>query len=291
MTEFNNLTITEANIIEQAIQSKHGTAKFWTSQTTPQMTQMLLAHGMSHIGFESSPVAPEQTDFWGVWKVTNLELASASIRKFKQQNNPISFTLTPFDNPNYYDTYKCTLCGSGNLHWTDGDSIPVPVLPEGINDYDDVDTVLMVGHCKDCAEQMYFYEFGFTTVTNPDDDDPFCVANLTQVPDQYQMYTAEADGIQPWVVSRRWYDTGKLHESLGANEDARRLPKGPFAVDYHHFGPFRLRFEGELSGWNGVSSCGSQGNDKWQAGTDLFNRLANSAMKKLRQEQGIRGKK
>lgn len=285
-----NITITEANIIEQALKSEDGTAKFWRSQTTHHLVKVLNAHGMTQIGFEASPVRPADRHFWGVWKVVDRDLAAASIEKFRKTDNPIEFTLTPFEKSDHYDDYHCPKCNGDKIQWTDGDSISVPVLPEGINDYNDIDTVLMVGTCQGCQEPLYFYEYGFTTVTDPSDDDYFCVSNLVQIPDKYQMYKAEAPGIEPWVLSRRWYDTGQLHESLKPEEGAVRLPKGPFVVDYHHFGPFSLESDGELSGPYGVSMCGGSGeNDKWEVGTMIFNRLAKNAMNRLLTDTGFAG--
>jgi hypothetical protein len=198
---------------------------------------------------------------------------------------PVEFTLTtiesltPFEQTHCMTDYACPKCKSHDVHFRDGDSVGVPVLPEGMPSYDHLDTLLMVGTCKTCSEPIFIYEFGFTTVANPDDDVIFCVTNLPQKPDRFQLYHAHAAGRDPWVVSRLFFDTGTLRDFP---PEILRLPKGPFVVDYHQFGPYSLDHAGELSGPNGVARCGGAGaSDKWKVGEALFQQLSASAMKCL----------
>ena len=275
-----DLDIREANIIEQALHSQDGTVLYWTSHVTHQLISKLKRHGMRLVGF--APDFPNgNRRFWSMFAVDNRELAETAVIPFRQINNPISFHLTNFEQDGYWANYVCPECGSNDLKWHDGDSVFVPVLPEGITSYDEIDTFLTVGTCQDCQQPLYVYEFGFSSIPNPDDSSPFMVPNLEQIPDHYQMYRAEADGLEPWIVSRLWYNTGRL------DSGCTRLPKGPFVVDLHQFGPFHLAEEGELSGLYGVLRCASGGNDKWTVGQELFRRLAANAMAKLRSADNI----
>jgi hypothetical protein len=271
------MTIRIANLIERALQDKDGQCRYWLSETTPDLIELLVAHGLEQAGTAPSHRNVNQ-QFWGVWRVKDREKAESAVKPYRAAPAPIDFTLTPFDQGGYMAEYACPKCRSNDLYFHDGDSVGVPVLPEGIGSYDQLDTGSMVGTCKSCDEPIYFYEFGFTTVPNPNDDEVFSVGNLPQSPDRFQLFYAHAEGHDPWIVSRLFFDTGKLAAS---NSDVTRLPKGPFVVDYHQFGPYSLDYAGELSGPHGVARCSSGANNKWTVGELLFRNLAGNAMKCL----------
>lgn len=274
------ITINVANIIERALCNIDGSANYWTSKVTPELVRLLKESGLRHVGFEPSSINPEsEPRFWGVWKIVDRAVAELAVLPFRKALANIDFVLTPFDQTSHWAEYLCPKCHSTDIRWTDGDSVGVPVLPEGIASYDDIDTCLMVGECQQCHESLYFYEFGFSSIANPDDDQQFCVSNLPQTPDKFQMYTAQADGLIPWIVSRLWFTTGTLKDHY--NTDVKRLPKGPFVVDFHQFGPFSLNYKGKLSGIYGVSRCASGSNNEWSQGEDLFRNIAKNAQDKV----------
>lgn len=280
MTE---LTLTHANMLQQALTDKDGLAKYRTSQLTAEFVEVLEKHGLKVIGHEAKPGDPEDKKFWTVFNLESRIKAVQAIKPFTQPDAPIAFKLTPIEVGEYHygAHYACPTCGSKAIRWTDGDSIGVAVLPQGIGHYDDIDTSLMVGTCEGCQEPLYFYELGFTTVTDPCADGMFVVTNIVANPDRVECFKAEdeAGAIQPWVVSRISYVTGKKVDGGFVS-----LPKGPFMVDYHQFGPFKLERDGELSGPYGVARCGNGGaNDKWAVGSRLLHNLAANAMQAVKQ--------
>lgn len=280
MTE---LTLTHANLLQQALADKEGLAKYWTSQLTDDFVKVLEQHGLKVIGHEAKPGDPQDAKFWTVFHLESRVKAVAALKPFTAPDAPVAFKLTPIEPGEYpYGShYACPACGSKDIRWTDGDSISVPVLPVGITHYDDIDTSLMVGACQSCQQHLYFYEFGFTTVTDPCDEGLFVVPNIAAHPDRIECFKAEAEAgnVQPWVVSRLTYVTGKKDD-----KGFVPLPKGPFMVDYHQFGPFKLDHEGELSGAFGVSRCGSSGDaNKWVIGSRLLHNLAANAMQAVKQ--------
>jgi hypothetical protein len=217
--------------------------------------------------------------FWSVFSVVDREAAEKAVAPFRVPKAPIEFTLTPVVQTRQWTDYRCPSCNEATLEWHDGDSIRVPVLPEGIDSYGLIDTGLMVGHCKTCSQPVYIYEFGFSTVDNPQDDMAFCVWNLLYEPDSFQAFRAEADGHEPWVVSRLDFRTGATLDG-----DTLPLLKGPFVIDFHQIGPFKLDSPDELSGPHGVSNCGWSGaSNKWDLGEALFHNLAGNAMRVLKE--------
>jgi hypothetical protein len=272
------LTIKHANLIEQALTSPDGTAKYWTSQTNDDLIQVLSLHGLAVTGVAPGGF-PQEDDFWTVFTIDDKSKADAAVKPFRTPSAPMDFRLSPVDPAplSPWACYQCPACQSTDTYWTDGDSVYVPVLPEGIADYNDIDTTLMVGECRACEQPLFIYEFAFTNVTNPDGDFMFCLANIAQEPDRYEVFHAEADGLAPWILSRRWYTTGKMPKGAPP-----QLPKGPFVVDFHQFGPFPLAEAGELSGRYGVARCSGAGvSEKWLQGEELFRNLANNAMQRL----------
>ncbi len=272
----NAMTPEAANIVQQALQSASGETQYWLYQTTPELEAILLTHGLVSAGTAPRPGEPDGEPFWGVWKVADRAKAQAAALPFRTPEQPISFTLTQIQQSSARKLYTCPKCSSEEVYFHDGDSVGVPVLPNGINDYDDIDTAIMAGECRVCKHPVYFIEFGFTNVTNPDDQDPFVVDNLSQKPDKFEVYRAEAAGMDPWMVSRLWFTTGQQHNAKAPP----RLPKGPFVVDLHQFGVFSLDREGELSGRNGVSRCAGT-SSKWTDAETLFRNLAGNAMATL----------
>ena len=272
----NEVTLEAANLLQQALHSDTGKVKYWLSQTTPQLEAILLAHGLACAGTAPRPGEPDGEPYWGVWRLDDRAKAVEAALPFRTAEQPIAFTLTKIPHESARKVYTCPKCRSEDVHFHDGDSVSIPVLPNGIDDYNDVDAAIMVGECRACKHPVYFVEFGFTNVTNPDDDDPFVVDNLSQKPDAFDVYRAEAAGMDPWMVSRMWYTTGQQHDKAAPP----RLPKGPFVVDFHQFGAFSLDRRGELSGPNGVARCAST-NSKWADAETLFRNLAGNAMAAL----------
>lgn len=269
----NTITIWDAQIIDQALRSEDATVKLRAYKCTPSLMELLTKNGLVLSGdAPGSKRGEDKSDplFFSVLKVVNREIAEQAVSQFSVAKNPINFKLKPFKQETFMANYLCPTCASDNLSWPDGDCVSVPVLPEGICDHEQLDTLKMHGQCLDCQEELYFYEFGFTTVPNPDDLDIFSVTDLSQLPDRYQMFTAKAKGMTPWVMSRRWYWTGKVGAYF--NPGVVRLPKGAFAVDYHQFGPF-------LAGRTGPYGKLRHETSNWsEEGTRLFTNLAKSAM-------------
>ncbi|MEX6780503.1 hypothetical protein [Pseudomonas aeruginosa] len=275
------LSIRLANIIQRALVREGGKSRTQTASLSQQDIRDLRLHGMWYEGFEPCEIpGREDPEFWSVFSVVDRGAAETAVEQFRVPKAPVEFTLTPIeqnDKARQWAEYHCPSCNAASLEWHDGDSVPVPVLPEGIDSYGLIDTGLMVGHCKHCSQPVYIYEFGFSTVDNPQDDMAFCVWNLLYEPDSFQVFRAEAEGHAPWIVSRLDYRTGAT-----ADGDTLPLPKGPFVIDFHQFGPFKLEHTDELSGQHGVSNCGASGtSDKWEVGKALFHNLAGSAMRAL----------
>lgn len=262
-----------ANIIQRALLSENSTAEFWTEHLTADLHKVLIESGMKSVGVKPHPVNSEADPyFWTVFAIEDRALAQAAIQPYRSAPAPIEFQLSPVEQEHYWAEYKCPSCGGADVKLTDGDSIAVSVLPEGIESFGEIDPGLMVGTCKSCEQGLYVYEFGFSTVEYPDGDFVFCVSNIDPEPAKFQMYRAEAPGHSPWLVSRRWYANGPDIE----------LPKGPFVVDFHQVGPFKLDTPTELSGRHGVASCGGAGNNsKWRVGADMLRNLALTAKQKL----------
>ena len=264
-----------ANIIQRALTDTSG-ATHW-HYMTPIVEKDLRNSGLSLTAFKNRlhQLVEEPDAAFAVWSVNDRNKAEAALLPFKKPEAPIKFVLTPNSNDRYRDHYRCPHCGAGCIKFRDGDSIGVPVLPDGIHDYNDVDTALLVGSCANCGTDYFVYEFGFTTLTDPVNDTPFCVDNIAQIPDSVELFHASAEGLASWAVSRLFFETGKLPE--GRFEVSRLLPKGPFIVDVHHFGPFPLDDVSELCGRYGVARC-EGGSDKWTVGERLFRNLAGNAM-------------
>lgn len=272
------LTTQHANIIQRALLNEHSVAFVQTAKLTRHDLGLLSASGIVPTGCTPNEAKnqPAKSD-WTALAVVDKSTAEAAIQPFGTPVAPVDFQLKPIEQETQWADYNCPSCGATKTCWSDGDTISVPVLPEGIRSYGEIDAVLMVGHCKACKQHLYVYEFGFSTVDYPDDPLVFCVVNIEQEPDVFQAFQAKAAHFLPWVVTRMWFTTGKMP---GNAPD--RLPNGPFVVDYHQFGPFMLDHEGELTGANGVSSCSGSGDKaKWAAGEFLFRNLAGKAMQQL----------
>lgn len=264
------LTIYEANHIQCALDNREGVVETWLSRTTPEMVKKLERSGLKVKGYKPRERdGVDINDPWIVFEIQDRDKAAKAIFPFRIPVNRINHWLTPIEHDSPWAKHVCPECGGTDIDWNDGDSVPVPVLPLGIDSYGELDTFLCVGQCK-CGQPLYTYEFGFSSIPYPDGEDCFALGNIEGRRKQLQTFKAEAEGLSPWFVARMWFSNSYRN-------------KGPFIADFHQFGPFKLDQVDELSGENGVSRCiTSHGSNKWDIGRELFHNLAGEAMSQLK---------
>lgn len=258
------LSIYEANCIQRALKSKDGTADYETSYVDENINTIFEEAGLKFIGCKAE-VRGKRPVFQNIFSIVDREIASNAILACRTPKSPILYKLTPHDCDATWVKHICPTCGGSEISFHGGDSVPVPVLPLGLESYGELDTFLSVGQCP-CGQNLYVYEFGFSTLPYPDVpypygyEDVFVVGNIEHRRYARKTFKAFAKGMEPWFVSRLWFN------SLAEN-------KGPFIADFHQLGPFKIQHEDEIY----------EANNKWLEGSELFNNLAGEAMRHLKE--------
>lgn len=265
-----------ANLIQRALE-RDGVARQWLGLLSDPQRQALEANGLRCVG--TTPRFDSDAEpFWQEWAVADRDKAQAALEPFRHPLAPIEFSLEPLPGTEQYSQYHCPGCSGAHLHIEDGDIVSVPVLPAGVPDYGHIDPMMVVGDCDACGTVAYAYEFGFSSVSNPDGNEGLSVLGLIQIPDRIERYRATADGMEPWLVTRMFFDTGRLPEDEFYARTA--LPKGPFVVDYHQIGP-RTVVPASPGGIVGIEHCDAGPGSAWAKGAELFHNLAAAAMAKV----------
>jgi hypothetical protein len=195
--------------------------------------------GLRLSGFEDWTGAPadERSAHWALWEVRDRVAAEAFIEPMLVVPDSLVCSLERTDSILARHA-RCPCCRSTDLHFVDGDTVELPLLPKGLESPGELDAMCWFGECAICQRACFQFEFAFSSVKEPDACEVFCATSLPQRPDEKALYIARAANQTPWFVERQIFDTGQLPR--GAYEVDFYLPNGPFIVDIHRFGPFPL---------------------------------------------------